>query len=108
MGDARRFTAQEVDAAIATLEGPEAFAHAREVVEHAAPGLQRILDRALDEGGWFSDAHERQVDAAALEEDPLARSQAVRALLGEEVRLGMLVGVAVGFELRRRLEDGDA
>ena len=30
---------------------------------------------------------------------------AVRALVDEQTRLGMLVGVAVGFELARELED---
>jgi hypothetical protein len=35
--------------------------------------------------------------------DPQERLRAVRTLLAEETRLGMLVGVAVGFELSREL-----
>jgi hypothetical protein len=99
----RRYTAEEVDAALAALAAPERFAHAQEIVTHAAPGLQRILNEALAEGGWFGGAHEAQLSQAALAEDPDERLRAVRSLLAEETRLGMLVGVAVGFELAHEL-----
>jgi hypothetical protein len=99
-----RFTAEQVDAAVAVLQAdPERFGHAQEVVTHAAPGLQRILNDALDDGGWFGEAHEKQIAAAVATEDPAARSVAVRTLVAEETRLGMLVGVAVGLELAREL-----
>jgi hypothetical protein len=101
--DDRTYTAQEVDAAVAALADAQRLAHAQEVVTHAAPGLQRILDAALEEGGWFGEAHEAQVERAAQEPDDLQRLTAVRTLLAEETRLGMLVGVAVGFELAREL-----
>jgi hypothetical protein len=105
----RRFTAEEVDAAIAALTADEdRFAHAQEVVTHAAPGLQRILDEALHAGGWFAEAHEGQVAKAAEIADPGERTTAMRTLLAEETRLGMLVGVAVGLELARELEQGDS
>jgi hypothetical protein len=42
---------------------------------------------------------------AAGESDPEARLRAVRMLLADEIRLSMLVGVAVGFELAHTLED---
>jgi hypothetical protein len=100
---AERFTAEQVDAAVAALGDPERFAHAQEIVTHAAPGLQRLLDAALDAGGWFGGGHDAQVRAAIAAEDPGERERAVRALLGEETRLGMLVGVAVGLELAREL-----
>ena len=103
----RRFTAEEVDAAVAALSADaERFGHAQEVVTHAAPSLQRILDEALHAGGWFAEAHEGQVARAAGVEDPAERTVAVRTLLAEETRLGMLVGVAVGLELARELEKG--
>lgn len=98
------YTAEEVDAAVAALADPERLAHAQEVVIHAAPGLQRVLNAALEEGGWFGEAHEQQVTRAALEEDPNERLVALRTLLADETRLGMLVGVAVGFELARELQ----
>jgi hypothetical protein len=105
--DARRFTAEEVDAAVAALTAdPDRFAHAQEVVTHAAPGLQRILDEALHAGGWFGEAHAAQVARAAGTEDPAARATAVRTLVAEEARLGMLVGVAVGLELATELFKG--
>ena len=100
----RRFTAEEVDRAVAALaDEPERFAHAQEIVQHAAPGLQRVLAEALHAGGWFGSAHEEQIGRAAGGDDPSAREAAVRALVLEETRLGMLVGVAVGIELAREL-----
>jgi hypothetical protein len=98
------YTAEEVDAAVAALQDPKRFEHAQEVVVHAAPGLQRVLNAALEEGGWFGEAHEEQVLRAATAEDPAERLTALRTLLAEETRLGMLVGVAVGFELARELQ----
>ena len=103
---ARRFTAEQVDAAVAALaDDPERFAHAQEIVTHAAPGLQRVLNEALQAGGWFGEAHEQQVARAAGEDDPDARQTAVRTLIAEETRLSMLVGVAVGLELAQELEN---
>jgi hypothetical protein len=100
----RRFTAEEVDRAVAALaDEPQRFAHAQEIVQHAAPGLQRVLAEALSAGGWFGEAHESQVSAATSAEDPAERVAAVRTLVAEETRLGMLVGVAVGIELLSEL-----
>jgi hypothetical protein len=104
----RRYSAEEVDAAVAALADPERFAHAQEIVTHAAPGLQHVLNEALAEGGWFSGAHEAQVSQAARAEDPEERLRAVRSLVAEETRLGMLVGVAVGLELADELMRTDA
>ena len=39
----------------------------------------------------------------AAEPDPEQRLLAIRTLVAEETRLGMLVGVAVGFELAHEL-----
>ena len=104
MSDERaRYTAEEVDAAVEALSDPERFTHAQEIVTHAAPALTRVLDQALDAGGWFGEAHEKQLAQAALADDPSARIQALRALVEEEVRLGMMVGVTAGFELAREL-----
>jgi hypothetical protein len=100
-----RYTAEQVDAAVEALGAePERLGHAQELVTHAAPGLQRILTEALEQGGWFGQAHEEQVARAAGGEDAGERLRAVRTLVAEETRLGMLVGVAVGFELARELE----
>jgi hypothetical protein len=101
--DRPTYTAEEVDRAVEALGDPERFAHAQEIVTHAAPGLQRVLDAALDEGGWFGEAHEGQVSKAAMEPEPLDRLAMIRTLLAEETRLGMLVGVAVGLELAHEL-----
>ena len=104
----RRFTAEQVDRAVAALaDEPDRFAHAQEIVQHAAPSLQRVLAEALQAGGWFGEAHERQVEAAANAGDPQERLAAVRTLVAEETRLGMLVGVAVGIELLSELTKED-
>ncbi|MEA2149316.1 MAG: hypothetical protein QOD69_1146 [Solirubrobacteraceae bacterium] len=97
------YTAEEVDAAVEALSDPDRFGHAQAIVTHAAPSLQRVLGAALEQGGWFDQAHEAQLTQAAETEDPLQRAQAIQTLVEEETRLGMLVGVSVGFELAREL-----
>jgi hypothetical protein len=99
----RSYTADEVDAAVARLSEPGRVRHAQEVVTHAAPSLQRVLNEALEEGGFFGEAHEGEVAKAVREADESERARRVRTLVVEETRLGMLVGVAVGFELAREL-----
>jgi hypothetical protein len=103
-GPRRIYTAEEVDAAVARLEDAERFGHATAVVTHAAPSLGRVLDRALADGGWYGAAHEEQLSRAAGEPDAGERLAAVRVLVDEQTRVGMLVGVAVGFELAGELE----
>ncbi|HST55094.1 MAG TPA: hypothetical protein VLJ42_04250 [Solirubrobacteraceae bacterium] len=98
------YTAAEVDAAIAALGDPERVAHAQEVVTHAAPSLQRVLAQALQEGGWFGSAHDAEVKRVADEPDASERVAAVGTLVAEQTRLGMFVGVAVGFELAHELQ----
>lgn len=100
----RAYTAAEVDAAIAGLLEPERLRHAEEVVTHAAPALQRVLTEALRQGGWFGSAHDTQVAHAAEEPDVRERARAVSTLVAEQTRLGMFVGVAVGFELAHELQ----
>ena len=99
----RQFTDAEVDAALEALSDPQRFSAAEGRVSRIAPQLQRILADALHAGGWL-EAHESEVLKAATTPDDEARLTAVRTLLAEETRLGMLVGVAVGWELARELE----
>jgi hypothetical protein len=99
----RAYTDAELDAAIAAVAEPERLREAQDLVTRAAPALQRVLAAALAEGGWFDSAHDQAVREATGGEDPDERARAVRTLLAEETRLGMLVGVAVGFELAREL-----
>lgn len=100
----RHYTAAEVDAALAALVEPGRLAHAQDVVIHAAPALQRVLAEALAEGGWFGEAHDAQIRRVANEHDEAERTAAVDALVAEQTRLGLFVGVAVGFELAHELE----
>ena len=61
-----RYTAEQVDAAVEALAlDGERFAHAQEIVTHAAPGLQQILGEALHAGGFFDQAHEAEVTRVA-------------------------------------------
>ena len=101
----RRFTDAEIDAALEALTDPERFRAAESRVARMAPQLQRILGEALVHGGWFGEAHEGEVLKAATAPDPDDRIRAVRTLLAEETRIGMLVGVAVGWELARELDN---
>jgi hypothetical protein len=99
----RRYTDEEIDAAIDAISDPEAFSEKERQVARAAPRLQRILGEALGAGGWFGDSHDAEVLKAATTPDEQARLTAVRTLLAEETRMGMLVGVAVGWALAERL-----
>jgi hypothetical protein len=94
-----------LDAAIEALTDRGRLREAEAVVTAAAPRLQRVLAAAMEEGGWFRDAHEDQVRKAAAEPDPGERVTAMRTLLAEEARMGMMVGVAVGWALAGELRD---
>jgi hypothetical protein len=104
----RQPTDAEIEAAVEALTDPERFSQAEERVARLAPQLQRILNEVLRAGGYFDEAHESQVLKAATAPDPDERIRAVRTLLAEETRVGMLVGVAVGWELARELEPKNA
>jgi hypothetical protein len=99
----RSYTAAEVDAALAALVEPGRLAHAQDIVVHAAPTLVRVLAEALAEGGWFGEAHHAEVSRVAGEQDESERARALSTLVAEQTRLGMFVGVAVGFELAQEL-----
>ena len=66
----RPFTDAEIDAAVEALSDPDRFREAESRVARVAPQLQRILSHALDEGGWFGEAHDGQVLKAATTPDP--------------------------------------
>jgi hypothetical protein len=92
-----------LEAAIDALSDRERFREAESVVATAAPKLQRILADALEEGGWFGEAHEAELRKAAGAATDSERVTAVRTLLAEEARMGMMVGVAVGWALAEEL-----
>jgi hypothetical protein len=100
----RAFTDAELDAAIDALSDPERFKQAQAVVEQAAPQLQRVLGLALKEGGWFDESHDSALIAAAIKDDEEERVNAVKTLMAEEARIGMMVGVAIGYELACELQ----
>ena len=106
-GADRTFTDEQLNRAVEALSDPDRFRDAEARIARVAPRLQRILAEALHAGGWFGEAHESQVRRAAQEADEAARTAAVRTLLAEETRMGMLVGVAVGWELARELETAE-
>ena len=99
-----RYTEAELDAAVEALTEPERFREAETVVAQAAPKLQRILAEALESGGWFAESPEEELRKALAHADDAERDAAVRTLLAEETRMGMLVGVAVGWALATELD----
>jgi hypothetical protein len=101
----RAYTDADIDAAIDAITEPDRLREAQELVARAAPSLQKALTSALEEGGWFDSAHNQAIREAAGAGDEQERVRAVRTLLAEETRLGMLVGVAVGFQLARELSE---
>ncbi len=96
---------EQLEAAIERLTDAERFAEAERIVARAAPQLQRVLAAALAEGGWFGESHEAEALKAATVPDPDERIAAVRSLLAEEARMGMMVGVAVGWALHEELSE---
>jgi hypothetical protein len=97
------YTDEQLDAAVEALSDPERFRAAESAVARAAPKLQHILGEALSSGGWFAESHDSELAKAVAIEDAEERRTAVRVLLAEETRLGMMVGVAVGWALADEL-----
>ena len=100
-----RYSDEEVEAAVDALSEGGAFTEAERAVARAAPRLHVILAEALAAGGWFGEAHEAEVLKAATVPDPDERLTAVRTLLAEEARMGMMIGVAVGWALAEKLSE---
>jgi hypothetical protein len=94
---------RQLEEAIERMLEPERFAEAERLVARAAPQLQKVLAAAMAEGGWFGEPHDAEALRAATVPDPEERLTAVRALLAEEARMGMMVGVAVGWALNEEL-----
>ena len=103
----RAYSEDELDAAIEALTQRERFREAESVVTAAAPKLQRVLAEALETGGWFGDAHEGEIRKAAAAPAEEERLTVFRTLLAEEARMGMMVGVAVGWALAQELHQAD-
>jgi hypothetical protein len=99
------YSDEQVDAAVEALSDPEAFREAESQVARVAPRLQMILADALSAGGWLSESHEAELLKAATTPDDEARLTAIRTLLAEEARMGMMVGVAVGWALAEKLAE---
>ena len=102
--DSGTYSEAELDAAIEALEQRDRFREAETVVARAAPKLQRILAQALESGGWFAESHEGELRRTLEIADDREREAALRTLLAEETRIGMMVGVAVGWALARELD----
>jgi hypothetical protein len=98
-----RHSETEIRDAVEALTDPERFRRAESVVAAAAPQLQQVLAQALEAGGWFGEAHEAEVRKASEADDAEQRAVATRTLLAEEARMGMMVGVAVGWALAEEL-----
>lgn len=105
MPERRAYSEAEVEAAVEKLTEPDRLETAQRIVAHSAPQLQRILNQALEAGEWFGSAHRTAVLNAAGAADPDERLARVRALIADETRVSMLVGVAVGLELGHLLLD---
>jgi hypothetical protein len=99
-----RYSDEQVDAAIDAISKPGAFTEVERAVARAAPRLQGVLAEALGAGGWFDEAHEAEVLKAATLPDGDERLRTVRTMLADEARMGMMVGVAVGWALADELQ----
>jgi hypothetical protein len=98
------YSDDDVRAAVEALLEPDRFRDAERRVAAAVPQLQQVLANVLSEGGWFDAPREQALAKIAALDDPEERLVQLRTLLAEETRIGMMVGVAVGWELARELE----
>jgi hypothetical protein len=99
------YSDEQIDTAIDAISDPEVFKETELQVARAAPRLQKILAEALGAGGWFGESHDAEVLKAATTPDEGSRVTAVRTLLAEEARMGLMVGVAVGWALAEQLAE---
>jgi predicted phage tail protein len=99
----RAYSDAEVEAAVQALSEPDRLEQAQRLVGANAPGIQRILNEALQAADWFGSAHQAAVLEAAGKADVEDRLTAVRTLIAEETGVSMLIGVAVGYELAHEL-----
>ena len=99
----RAYSEAEVEAAVQALSDPGRLEEAQRIVGENAPGIQRIINEALQAADWFGSAHQAAVLEAAGKPDVEERLRAVRALIAEETSVSMLIGVAVGYELAHEL-----
>jgi hypothetical protein len=99
----RAYSDAEVEAAIEALSDPARLEEAQRLVGSNAPGIQRILDEALQAADWFGSAHRAAVLEAAGKPAVDDRVTAVSTLIAEETSVSMLIGVAVGYELAHEL-----
>ena len=107
MAGRRAYSEADVEAAVEALSDPARLEEAQRLVGANAPGLQRILNEALEAADWFGSAHQAAVLDAAGKPDVDERMAAVRTLLAEETGVAMLIGVAVGYELAHELMQGE-
>jgi hypothetical protein len=98
------YSEEQIEQALAAISDPERFREAEQTVARSAPSLQAILADALAQGGWFGESQEGEALKAATKPDQDERLTAVRTLLAEEARMGMMVGVAVGWALAEELK----
>jgi hypothetical protein len=101
------YSEDQVEKALEAISDPERFRAAEAAVARSAPSLQGILADALAAGGWFGESQEAEVLKAATKPDSDERLTAVRTLLAEEARMGMMVGVAVGWALAEELQKSE-
>ena len=99
------YSDEQIEAAVQALNEPGRLDEAQKIVAAQAPQLQLVLNEAISEANWFGSAHDEQVLKAAGVADPDERVAAVKALMMEEARIAMLIGVAVGFELAHLLQN---
>jgi hypothetical protein len=99
----RAYSDAEVEAAIQALSDPARLEGAQRMVRANAPGLERILNEALEAADWFGSAHRAAVLEATGKPSVDDRMTAVSTLIAEETSVSMLIGVAVGYELAHQL-----
>ena len=97
------YSEQRLEAAVERPERAERFARGRADRRSGRPAAAAGARLGACRGGWFGESHDAEALKAATTPDPDERISAVRTLLAEEARMGMMVGVAVGWALQEEL-----
>ena len=99
------FTDEQVEAAVRALSDPERFAGAERSAggDRARSCSASSRTRSTRAAGSATRTSRRCARRSPSPTTP-AGASAIETLLAEETRMGMLVGVAVGWELARELD----
>lgn len=90
---------EELEAALERLAESGDLEEIASRVAQSPPELQGLLQRMMQEVEWFNGVEEEQLLKVATQTDIDSRIESIRNLIKEEIQIGMLIGVTLGYGL---------